>query len=152
MLKNKKGMTLIEVLVTLAITMLLMAALFSFFIGSQRGMIQSRRVGTSGQAVQTAMTVLRQELAGAMSIAYTEDGRLLYTRVRDEEPRDYWLIDVEERELVRINQGTDEVVVMTRNIDEFSFSTEEGPQVLTVTVRSGDFVLEDSIYLRNTRN
>ena len=149
---NKKGMTLIEVLVTLIITMLLLTALFSFFIGSQRNMLQSRRVATSGQAVQTAMTVLRQELAGAMSIAYTTDGKLLYTRVRDEAPRGYWLIDVQERELVRIKVETNQVVVMARNIDEFSFSTAEGHRMLTVTVRSGDFVLEDSIYLRNTRN
>ena len=152
MLFNKKGMTLIEVLVTLVITMLLLTALLSFFIGAQRNMLQSRRVATSGQAVQTAMTVLRQELAGAVSIAYTEDGRLLYTRVRDEEPRYYWLIDVQERELVRINVETNQVVVMASNIDEFSFSTAEGMRILAVTVRSGDFVLEDSIYLRNTRN
>ncbi len=151
MLANKKAMTLIEVLVTLVITMLLMAALFSFFIGTQRGFQQTRSVAYSGQAVERALTVLRQELAGAMSIDY-EDGKLLYTRVRDEAPRDYWLIDIEERELVRINQETGQVVVMARNIDEFSFSTEEGPRVLTVTVRSGSFNLEDSIYLRNTTN
>ena len=152
MLANKKAMTLIEVLVTLVITMLLMAALFTFFIGTQRGLHQTRNVAYSGQAVETALTVLRQELAGAMRVAYTEDGRLLYTRVRDEEPRDYWLIDVQERELVRINVETNQVVVMARNIDEFTFSTEDGDRVLAVTVRSGSFILEDSIYLRNTRN
>lgn len=156
MLRNKKGLTLVELMAVMAIFILLLSVLYSFFAGAQRGMAQTRRVAYCGQAAERALTVLRQELAGAMDLDENADGLLLYTRVRDPEDlngnRDFWRIEVINRQLVRQNVSTGATVVMARDIDEFQFSRNEGPRVLAVTVRSGELALDDTIYLRNTRN
>lgn len=156
MWRNKKGLTLIEVMATMAIFILLLSVLYSFFAGAQRGISQTRRTAYSGQAVEIALTMLRQELAGAMDLDETADGHLLYTRVREEveegEERDFWRLEIENRTLLRRNVNTGAVTTMAQNIDEFLFSREEGTKVLAVTVRSGDFSLQDQIYLRNTCN
>lgn len=155
MLLNKKGMTLVEVLTTLAITLLIMAAVFSFFIGAQRGAAQTRRAAYSGQAVEMALTKLRNELAGALWLGTGSDGSIRYDRSRDELR---WTIELQDGVLQRVLIEVDElgnvvnetVITLSRDIDEFTFVLPaDGEEVVAVSVASGEFQLNDSIFLRN---
>lgn len=154
MLPNKKGMTLVEVLATLAITLLIMAAVFSFFIGAQRGAAQTRRAAYSGQAVEMALTQLRNELAGALWLGSGPDGSLRYDSARDELR---WTIELKDgilqRVLIQVDEYGNEIATiktLSRDIDEFTFLLPaEGEEVVTVTVASGEFQLNDNIFLRN---
>lgn len=160
---DKRGMTLIEVLTTLVIFMLISAAIYSFFIGSLRGAATSRNAAYSGQAVERALTMLRIELAGG-KIAKTGQtpGELIYYRVRDNENWEVkWTIKVENRQLIRVNDAGTKVV-LAREIDSFDYSlpgeevdaegTPINERLITVTVRSRNFQLEDQIFLRNRQD
>jgi prepilin-type N-terminal cleavage/methylation domain-containing protein len=159
---DKRGMSLTEVLTTLVIFMLISAAIYSFFIGSLRGAATSRRAAYSGQAVERALTLLRLELAGA-KIPRTGQlaGELKYYRVRDNENWEIlWTIKVENRELVRVSGATR--IVLARDIDSFTYTLPGSifdadgklvnERLLIVNVRSGNFELEDQIFLRNRQD
>jgi type II secretory pathway pseudopilin PulG len=143
-------MTLIEVLITLTITILIMAALFSFSLGVQKGGIKTRKAAESGQAVEIALTQLRNELAGARWIGFI-GGNLKYESVRNDMR---WTLELGDRQLTRVLEDNIDTqqVVLARDIDAFSFVLPDpGKRILQVTVRSGDFELSDSIFLRNWR-
>jgi len=146
MLKSNSGFTLIEVLATLLIFTLLFSVLFAFSTGVQRGAARTTRAAYSGQAVESALTILRHELAGALDLEIHGE-TLHYKRVQDGL---VWEMKIEERKLLRSNEGN--VALLAKNLDSFYVVLpSEGDQIVTVTVASGQFELSDKIYLRNSQ-
>lgn len=153
---DRRGMTLMELMVAMLILLILMTALASFVLGMSKGTATSRRSAWNGQAVERALTLLRQELAGTTDLFRDED-KLVYSRIRDGE---YWSIMVEDGNLVRrSNDLYTDVIIMAKDINSFEFilpienMDAEGylvdPKMVWVIVGAGNFKLDDAIYLRN---
>lgn len=153
---GRKGLTLIELMVAMLILLILMSVLATFMLSAAKSAATSRRSAWNGQAVERALTMLRQELAGSTEIK--RDGeKLIYQRIRD---GTYWTILIEEGNLVRRNNATpSEVLIMAKDVDFFEFvlpienlDEEEfliDPNIIWVIVGAGNFKLDDAIFLRN---
>lgn len=159
---DRKGLTLIELMVAMLILLIMMGVLASFMLSTAKSATTTRRSAWNGQAVERALTMLRQELAGATDLDRNGD-IIVYCRVRDST---YWGIMVEDGNLVR-RRSTDEgfsfseteMIMMAKdidflefklpieNLDEFGYSVD--PSIVWVTVGAGNFKLDDAIFLRN---
>ncbi len=153
---DRRGLTLIELLAAMLILLIIMSVLASFMLSTAKSATITRRSAWNGQAVERALTMLRQELAGATDIQRDGD-KLIYCRVRDDT---YWTIMVEEGNLLRRKNSTpSEMVMMAKDIDFLEYSLpsenldEEGysidPSMIWVIVGAGNFKLDDAIFLRN---
>lgn len=154
---DRRGLTLIELMAAMLILLILMGVLASFLLGAAKSATTARRSAWNGQAVERALTMLRQELAGATDIARVNSNQLRYCRVRD---GTYWTILSEDDNLIR-RSDTDpaETIIMAKDIDSFEFTLPEenideygylvDPKILWVIVGAGNFKLDDAIFLRN---
>lgn len=161
MILDRRGLTLIELMVAMVIFLIIMGVLASFLINAAHGAATARRSAWNGQAVERALSLLRQELAGATAIERVNDSQLLYCRVRDDS---VWIIMVEEGNLIRRNNvDPTQMVIMAKDVDSFEFILPRetydeilgymtSPKMLQVIVGAGNFKLDDSIYLRNIIN
>lgn len=155
MILNRRGLTLIELMVAMLILLLLMTVLASFLLSASMGTATSRRSAWNGQAVERALTMLRQELAGTTDLERDGD-KLVYCRIRDGE---YWSIMIEDGNLIRRSQEDFSVIVMAKDVNHFEFILPienldaDGylidPKMIWVIVGAGNFKLDDAIYLRN---
>lgn len=153
---DRRGLTLIELMVAMLILLILMAVLASFVLSTSMATATSRRSAWNGQAVERALTMLRQELAGTEDFYRDVDDSLVYSRIRDGE---YWAIMVEDGNLVRRHETSSEVIIMAKDVNSFEFILPienldpEGylidPNMIWVIVGAGNFKLDDAIYLRN---
>lgn len=154
---DRRGLTLIELMAAMLILLILMGVLASFMLGAAKSATTARRSAWNGQAVERALTMLRQELAGAIDIERVETNELRYRRVRD---GTCWTITSVDGNLIR-RSVTDpsETIIMAKDIDSFEFTLPVenldaygylvDPKILWVTVGAGNFKLDDAIYLRN---
>ena len=153
---DSKGYTLIELMGAMLILLLIMGVLASFLLGATKGATTARRSAWNGQAVERALTMVRQELAGTTSIQRDND-KLIYTRIRDNTS---WTIMTEDGNLIRRNNDlhhdtvmmakdvdTFEFILPIENLDEYGYSID--PKIIWIIVGAGNFKLDDAVYLRN---
>lgn len=154
---DRRGLTLIELMVAMLILLILMGVLASFMLGAAKSATTARRSAWNGQAVERALTMLRQELAGATEIERVNTNQLHYRRVRD---GTFWTIMSEDGDLIRRSDTVpSETIIMAKDVDSFEFTLpienmdEYGflvdPNILWVIIGAGNFKLDDAIYLRN---
>lgn len=154
---DRRGLTLLELMAAMLILLILMSVLASFMLSAAKSATVSRRSAWNGQAVERALTMLRQELAGATEIERVNVNQLRYCRVRD---GTFWMIMTEDGNLIRRSEADPGNMVMMakdvdsfefllplENFDEFGFLVD--PKMVWVIVGAGNFKLDDAIYLRN---
>lgn len=160
---DRRGLTLIELMVAMLILLILMTVLASFMLSASMGATTSRRSAWNGQAVERALTMLRHELAGATEVSRENENQLYYYRVRADREEHEWILMIEDGSLIRRSQNDPNLtVILAKDINYFEFVLprenvdEEGyiipTTMLWVMVGAGNFKLDDSIYLRNYLN
>lgn len=140
-MKNNRGLTLVELMITIAIMSLVLTMVVSFY---RAGMVAyngycERQDRISGW--DRALETLTAELAAAARLDFVEPYRLGFTE-RDREENGYLIPgalviyewrDAPERVLVRIRDGA-EAVALAR-IEELQFSGEAERGFLRVTIK-----------------
>jgi len=129
-LKNQKGLTLLELMIALALTAVIISSALLFF-GTGIGVNSTEIIRAENQTnIRFAMTYLTKELRSADSIQVnTVTDKIMITRGTDAKT-----YELKNHILFVIDGGTENELIL--DVERFDVAFDAGRKVLSITIRS----------------
>ncbi|APC41493.1 prepilin-type N-terminal cleavage/methylation domain-containing protein [Clostridium estertheticum] len=145
---NKKGFTLIEIIVVIAISSILITAIFSVLSFAQRGLSMSEKRFQTQSGVRIPLEYLSKQLrnASSLSIITIEQAK---QDLLNNKANDYIFIENGKIHHYKYNSGTYTELILSEGLTENNIFSKAGDDVLSISLSSQAYQSTTNIKMIN---